>query len=653
MQSAPHAPAEEPASAVPAGSAVSPAPTGPPVSSAPAGPPAAPVFAATDDPGAYAAAVEDFLGAASSGPVPVLTGGRADVLASVERSASLYAAVSRPAPHARGVLLGADALPAGLAELITPLATTWLDEAELTEALFDADHGEHALLVAGTYEHFTLAPLWRTLLAAQRHHGIQATFLTGRDAVSLAWFTAKQYAQVAPDVVALGLFTSTDRPAAPAGVLLRDERGVESEDVKAEVLGTPWRRILFQGHGKDDSINLADFTVCGLNEAAPRSPGLLGPSCAYGPTCYKPMDKLIQLREVRAAEVVLSSCNNAPFADAATYDPKYQLMLNAIDGTAKDVVAAITVHDSDRPENTAWMDAVLAGAPSVTALNESIATAQPFPAYLHFGMAPDTGTAPARPSSAPDPLLLTASARLTAYLAGGLLPGSNRLRPRLVKLAGKVEQQVTRRAVAAQDAAQARRVLLDDLQSLDHTIAQQLGEEPENELADYPAHFGDRSTADPDSVREVLCQCGRPAQLYIKRALVPTALDTECVICPRCGDVSFRLPDSPALSVHAEDDVSQGGTLRVRVAVRGSRSGPVRVGLFVPGYLRANCEVSPRLRKIRATADGEREADFTLTVQPGTPPQAYYLTAFAVQDLALTTARRHFGVVPAETPRPM
>ncbi|MFB8176006.1 hypothetical protein ACFC8N_07990 [Streptomyces sp. NPDC055966] len=197
---------------------------------------------------------------------------------------------------------------------------------------------------------------------------------------------------------------------------------MESTDVKSEILGTRWRRILFQGHGNHDSINLADFTVCGLSELALRRPGALGPACAYGPTCYKPMDKLIQSREVRAAEIVMSSCNNAPFADAALYDPKYQLMLNAIDGTAKDVVAAITVHDSDRAENRAWMDAALADAPSVTVLNASIRTAQPFPAYLHFGMAADEGAAPPLPSLDPEPLLLTAAARLAACLAGGLLP---------------------------------------------------------------------------------------------------------------------------------------------------------------------------------------------------------------------------------------
>ncbi|MFG2713439.1 hypothetical protein ACGFX2_23185 [Streptomyces goshikiensis] len=633
--------------------------------------PASSPFQTADDPATYTAAVEQFLTDPLPATVPVWTGGRPDLVASARRAATVYAGVRRPAPHARGILLSPGTLPAGLAALIAPLAEEWLDEKELAAELFDEpgarrrapDEGEdpgdgstaeagpapaRSLVIAGLYEHFTLDPLWDALLAAARRADTQITFLTGRDAASLAWFTAKQYAHIATDVQQLGLYTSTDRPLAQAGIHLRDERDVESEDIKTEILGTRWRRILFQGHGKDDSINLADFTVCGLNETAPRAPGLLGPACAYGPTCYKPMDKLIQLREVRAAEIVLSSCNNAPFADTASYDPKFQLMLNAIDGTAKDVVAAITIHDSDRVENRVWMDAALSGAPSAPSLNAGISTAQPFPAYLHFGMAADdAGPTPEPPSVDPEPLLLTTSARLTAYLAGGLLPPNNPLRPRLGKLAAKVDGLVTRRSLAVRDQTGTMRSLLDDLQSLDQAIAARIAEDPETELSDYPAHFGDRSRLDASSAAQVLCHCGRPAERYTRRALVPTALDTECVICPRCGDVSLRLPGAPTVLVYADDEVPQGGVLRVRLVVRGARTGPLRLGVYVPRYLRADCAVEPALHRIRVAPDEDREAEFTLRLSAGTSPQAYYLTAYAVQDLAVTMARRHFGVVPS------
>jgi hypothetical protein len=611
-------------------------------------------FSVLDDVSSYAAAVDQFLAAPSPLTVPVWTGGRADLVASVERAAPLYGGVSRPAARTYGVLLKPEALPAGLVALTTPCAGTWLDEAEL-EVVFGrrGDDGVHSLLIAGVYESFTLDLLWPMLRAAANRPNVRLTFLTGRDAASLAWFIAKQYVRPAPDVSELGVFTSTDRGLARSGIHLRDEQGVQTADVRSEMLGTRWRRLFLQGHGKDDSINLAEFTVCGLNETVDRDPALLAPLCAHTsePTCYKPIDKLIQLREVPAVEVVLSSCNNAPFADTAIYDPKYQLMLNAVDGTARDVVAAITVHDSDRAENRAWIDAALAQASSVTALNASIVTTQPFPTYVHLGLYDADGVTPELPSLEADPLLLTTSGRLTAYLAGGLLSRTNPLRARLGKLAVKVESQVSRRSLATQDPTATTRSLLDDLQSLDQAIAVQYAKDPDCDFSNFAGYFGSRSRIDPSSLTQVRCQCGRLAERYARRALVPTALDTEGILCMRCGDVSFRLPDAPMLLVHADEEVPQGGTLPVRVAVHDARPGAIRVGLHVASYGRAFCTVAPSLGRVRAGADGNGEAEFTLTLTPEISPHAYYVTAFAVQDLAVTTARRHFGVVPA-IPKP-
>jgi hypothetical protein len=612
-------------------------------------------FSVLDDAASYAAAVEEFLTAAPSATVPVWTGGRADLAASVARAGSLYREVSRPVARAYGILLKPGALPAGLVPLIRPCASTWLDEAELADTLLDrlcsegaGSEGVCSLLIAGLYEHFTVDLIWPLIRAAARRPEVRLTFLTGRDAASLAWFTAKQYVSPAPDVSELGFFTAVDRGFARSGIHLRDAAGVETADVKSEILGTRWRRLFLQGHGKDDSLNLADFTICGLNEAVGRDLALVAPICASTSTCYKPMDKLIPLRDVRAAEVVLSSCNNSPFVDAAVYDPKYQLMLNAIDGTAKDIVGAITVHGTGRAENRAWTEAALLGGSSVTALNTSIGTSEPFPAYVHFGLGDDAGRTPEPPAVVAEPLLLTAAARLTAYLAGGLLSPNNPLRSRLGKLAAKVESSVSRRDLAVhQDRAQVIRGLMDDLQSLDMAFAAQFVKDPENELSNCFAYFGERSRIEFASVAHVRCQCGRPAERYIRRAVVPTALDTEGVICTRCGDVALLLPGAHSLLIHAEDEALQGSTLQVRVAVRDARPGILRLGLFFASYGRAGCTIAPDLHKVRIGPSGEGEAVFTLSLTADIPPHGYYMTAFAVQDLGVSLARRNFGILSA------
>ncbi|MGK4578864.1 hypothetical protein [Kitasatospora sp. HPMI-4] len=605
--------------------------------------------------GQLPSAVKEFLETDEPVPVPVPVEGRADLVRSVELASGLYTGVRRPNPLDLGVVLGAERLPEGVTELARPLAREWVAEEQLADIAAFHRRYPGRLLLVGCYDRLNLDPVRALLLATYRsdRHGL--TLLSGRDAASLAWNIAKQYARPASGVDALGLFTDTDRPPHLPGVRVFDDRDFERVDIRGEILGTHWRRVAFQGHGKDDSVNLGDFTICGLNRSVAARPGLLGPRCAYGLPCYKPEDKLVPLSRVAAVELVLSACNSGPLADLALYDPKYQLLLNALDGPARTVVSAVSVHDSDRPENVAWMRAALTGADSVDTLNASLAGSHPYPAFMRFGLPdspqrtglPDTAQHTPQPSEhRPDPLVITVGRRLTALLGSDLLPHNHSQRPRLTKLARKVDLWVSRPThLADQSPEEIRSSLTADLQSLDHAIAEQVAANPETELMNYPAHFGDRSRLDPE-VREVTCHCGRPAQEFTRRGLLPHILDTTCAVCMRCGDVTFRLPEAPALLAHSADEVAQGGVLEVRASLTAARPGPVRLGLFVPTYLREDTNVEPAITKVRAVEHRQVDVAFRLRFASATAPQAYYFTVFAVQDLAVSTARRHFGVLP-------
>ncbi|MFE7539339.1 hypothetical protein [Streptomyces platensis] len=591
------------------------------------------------------AAVADFLGSPRTGGIPVVVEGRPDLADSVELASTLYSGTALPTPLDHGVLLDdLGELPSGLMELAQPLARTWLTADSLDRLRQEADG---TLLVLGTYDRLRLDPVRELLNSTYRAQGFRVTFLSGRDSRSLLWNVAKQYARPDDSLTELGLFTDTDRPTPLDTVRVYDDRDFERVDIQAEILGERWRQVVFQGHGKDDSINLGEFTICGLNPVVPRSEELLGPRCAYGFACYKPEDKLVPLNRVAAAEVVLSACNSGPLADLVLYDPRYQILLNALDGPARTVVSAVSVHDSDRPENAAWMRAATAGADSVDVLNASLAGSHPYPAFMRFGLPADSADAVPEPSDhSPDGLLLTVGTRLTALLTGELLPHNHPLRPRLAKLARKVDQWVARPThLAEQSPEELRTSLTADLQSLDHVLAQEIGKNPETAVMNYPAHFGDRSRLDPH-VKEVICHCGRPAQRFVRRGLLPHVLDTVCVVCLRCGDVTFQVPDAPQLLAFAPDEVPVGGVLEIRARLTAARPGPVRLGLFVPAYLREDTVVEPATTKVRGSGEHAQDVSFRVRVADNTPPQAYYFTVFAVQDLAVSTARRHFGVVP-------
>ncbi|WP_372411346.1 hypothetical protein [Streptomyces luteireticuli] len=597
--------------------------------------------------------VKEFAESPDRTPIPVPVEGRDDLTTAIELATRLYSGTRTPEPVPTGVVLGAADLPDGVAALARPLAHEWLDEDDLAGHGTGTGTGTGGLLVIGCYDRLTLDPLRSLLLRSYRGAPHALSFLSGRDAASVAWNIAKQYAVPGAGADAVGLFTDTDRPPRPPGVRVFDDRDFERADIRAEILGTHWRRVVFQGHGKDDSVNLGEFTICGLSPAAAARPGLLGPRCSYGLPCYKPEDKLVPLHRVPAVELVLSACNSGPLADLALYDPKYQLLLNALDGPARTIASAVSVHDSDRPENVAWMRAALAGEDSVDALNSSLAGSHPYPAFMRFGVphtpSPAAVAVAVASDHSPDPLVLTTARRLTALLASGLLPERHPLRPRLTRLARKTDLWAARPTHPADQAPEEIRAsLAADLQSLDHAIAGQVAANPENEIMNYPAHFGDRSRLDPE-VHEVVCHCGRPAQEFTRRGLVPYVLDTTCAVCMRCGDVTFRVPDAPRLLAYADDEVVRGGVLEVRAELTAARPGPVRLGLFVPAYLRADTVVEPATTRVKVSQRRVEEVFFRVRFAPDTAPQAYYFTVFAVQDLAVSTARRHFGVVPHRT----
>ncbi|MEU7141639.1 hypothetical protein ABZ942_19450 [Nocardia sp. NPDC046473] len=599
------------------------------------------LFTAFVDLEQYAVAVDDFLD--NESPIPVWTGERDDLKAGIALAETLYSGSRQPDPVDYGVVLGAQEMDRSLAALAAPLARRWLTAQELLDGL--ETYRDNSVLIVGAYPQLRSA-LIRPLLLASHDSTMNLSFLGGRDLNSLAWNIAKQYAETAHGTTEFGLFTDADRPPKSAEVRVFDTRDLDRADIRAEILTRRWRRVVFQGHGKDESINLGFFTICGRNEHVSAQPGAFQPRCAHGWSCYKPADKLITAYEVPAVEVVLSACNSGPLPDLALFDPKYQLMLNALDGPARTVVSAVSVHDSARPENVAWIHGAPREADSVILLNASLADCHPYPAFMRFGMPGAASSTPAPAVKAPDELVLQTGRRLTSMLAGHLLPHNHVLRPRLATLARKVDDWAARSTdLADQPPAVIRTALASDLASLDYLIAGHVAANPESEIMRYPAYFGNRSSIDPNP-ETFTCHCGNPAQRFVKRGLLPYTLDTICGVCMRCGDVTFQVPESPDLLVYAEDVIEQGETLDVRLQLTAPRKGTVHVGLFVPTYVRMHCVVEPALTKVRVRAESPCDVDFRITVSNSAPPHFFYMVGFAVQDLAITTARRHFGVLP-------
>jgi hypothetical protein len=588
----------------------------------------------------YTAAVA--AGAAGDGPLPVWTGGRTDLLDGIALAEQVYAGRRSPEPADTGVLFGADELPEALRALLTPLARHWVtDPAALP--------GDGSVLLAGVYGRLRGDEV-QPVVEAARSSSRPLFLLTGRDVHSLSWVVAKQYARVTAGA-AVGVVSELDAAApAPGADVWCGAEDVRRVDVAELALGRVWGRVLFHGNGKDDQLNLGLFTLCGASPV-PGLPGAPGPKCAYGLGCTKPMDKLIPARAIRAAELVLANCFSGALAGHAMYDPKYLILLNALDGPAQTVVATLTACDGQRPENLAWL-----AAGTVEAVNERLRDINPYPAFVQAGLRSSAlEPAPAddggKPGPEPEPLPLhTLGARLSGLLDSGLLGPDHPLRPRLRALSDTLLHDVVRTVVRTPEAEEALAAVAKETASLDLALAHRFAKHHDDPVLQFPTYFGERSVAEAPVALDTPCACGRPLVAYRRRGRVPVVTDTVQVVCPRCGDVANSLAESAQLTVKAADQVAAGGTLHVVVEAEARRAGTVNLGIVLPVYLDA--KVGPVLRRVRAEGAGERvHAEFTITPSRDATPQAYYFCPYAVQDLGVSVSRVHFTLRPADRAR--
>ncbi|MFE4973191.1 hypothetical protein ACFRAR_13880 [Kitasatospora sp. NPDC056651] len=596
----------------------------------------------------YAEAVTGWLAdGTGTAAIPVWTGARGDLLDGIALAGPVYAGRRAPEPAATGVVVGAS-LPEEVRRLAAPLARTWV--AKVSDL---PDTG--SVLVLGSYQDLR-ADAVQDVVEQAYAQGRDLFLLTGRDAHTVSWVVAKQYADPAPHGET-GMVSELDgQPAAPGTVWFGAE-DVRHRDIRGIALDRVWRRVLFHGNGKDDQLNLGRFTLCGLSPVGERDPALAGPKCAYGLGCTKPEEKLIPTRRIKAAELVLANCFSGPLTDHAMYDPKYVILLDALDGPAQTVVATLTACDGARPDNLAWLTGSSAGRNAARAINERLRDINPYPSFVQIGLRSGGAVEPAAPATdaAADDVagfpLHTVGARLSGLIDSGLLSGDHPLRPRLRQLSDSMLRYASRLvALSPQDGPAALAAIAEEAKSLDLALAHRIAKHHDEPVLQFPTYFGERSTAEEPVDLDWLCNCGRPLRSYTRRGLLPVIADTVQGLCARCGDVVNSPVDGTELRVSAPEQVEAGTVLHVSVTVAPHRAGTVNTGIVLPMYL--NARVRPALSRKDVGAGQSARCDFEVEIAAEATPQAYYFTPYAVHDLGISTRRVHFTVSPPTPAEP-
>ncbi|MER6949361.1 hypothetical protein ABT294_35645 [Nonomuraea sp. NPDC000554] len=601
------------------------------------------VFRAVSSFADFGREVAEFQAAWSEGrresAVPVWTGERSDLVTALDLASGLYPALRQPPRCAAGAVLGD--LPEAVRSFAHPLARQWTDG--------EPSAGDGSLVILGCYADLRMEVLGPVLIDACRR-GRDVFLLTGRDPHSLTWMIAKQYGEVAA-VGETGLFTDLDTEPVSTSATYYDSRTLGGADLGRIAAERVWKRVMVSGHGTEDSINLGAHTVCGLSPVA--GPARPGPTCAYGRGCYKPEDKLVPAHRVRAAELVLSGCDSGALADLASYSPRYQLLLNAVDGPAQTVVAALSMHQSARVENLIWLDSADRGGSTARLLNASLGTMHPYPTFIQVGlpssaygdMAPP---APVLEDEEPAGLVKDLGSRARGFLMTGMLPAAHPLREGFAKVAEQAETTAVRPVMGlAVERAAFLRSLRDEARSLDEAIAVRIAQRPDDGLAEFSRFFGDRSSVSlPDATTTPCVLCGRTAWQYRRRGFSARVPDTTAHVCLSCGPVGYTMDGGVRLDASAAPTVFAGATLRIEATVEPLRPGPVQVGVIVPWSLRAR--ISPATHAVRLGRRERRSVLFDVCLDPSAPPQEHHFTVFGVQDLAISLLRCPFAVLPPE-----
>lgn len=599
----------------------------------------------------YAAAAELFASERTD-PVPLWIPTRRDLDASIAASAGLYASVVTPSPESiadLGLIVG-DASRLAV-PLVTPFARRWVRLDDLDPVTVPA--GVSSLLVVGLYADLTSAGVRSLTATAFARPDLVVGFLSGRDAESLSWFIAKQWLRPGDDDLAVGWFSTQNPPPEIDGVDGYGPKQLAATGVQDVLQGRRWRRLVLQGHGKDDVINLDDWTICGLSPTLVDQPERQRPRCGYGFGCFKDESKLIRISTVPAAEVLLSSCHSGPVSDVSIYAEKYMLSLSALDGTAQTVSCAMNVHSAGQAQDELWALALERGLPVPTMdLNVSLGNQLAVPAFWHFGLPPrrlERRSGDQVPAVSLTDELRTAGERLRSLTSTELLPDNHAIKPALRRV-NRMFDDYTHRVYQRVPLSGIERDLRCAMDSVDARMARMVSRDPEDPLMNFGVYFSERADVDARTVEQVVCACGEPALRYTRSTdQVPGILPVVYVVCLRCGDVEVAMTGTPRLTCQVPAAVRPGQRIEVAVSIEGGERCGGSVGVFVPPYMRAWADTAPDLRRVKLRPERRSKLTFQVRIAEDVPPHAYWVSAFCVSNLGLSTTIRHFGVAPEDT----
>ncbi|MED3446814.1 hypothetical protein P4483_23225 [Bacillus thuringiensis] len=603
------------------------------------------VFKVFEDESVFSLGLQSFINGNHQIEIPVLIKNRNDLLNSIEQSKEIYHSCKTPNKVELGIRISSPDSIEILSPFERAFAKEWIHISEVTNLDFD----RKSIVVMGLYEDFKHKKLKEFIFKCFQLN-IQVSYLIGRDISSLSWLCAKQFLQKEENLDN-GLFThrkinrkiQQDILGKAKELKIFDKPLLKKMDIQQELLEQNWGRLILHGHGKEDNINFEEYTICGRNESVVHSISIL-PRCGYcNQSCFKNDDKLIPLNKVKASNIIMASCNNGPFSDLALYDDKYNLLLNAIDGIAQNITAAMTIQDADLQELERLVDFSNPDWNPARIINDSLKFSQPFPSMIEIGL-PVTKTSMHIDYIEPSERIVNAIERAQKYYVNDFLEPDHSLKKILPNFINKGNQYLLRGqyGLNIKEKTNIENNWKQKIQALNDIIADLILKDSGDPLLDFDGYNVYRSKVDYNSIKPITCQCGNEGLSFNYKGNSSHIFDLEMEFCYRCGDKSLGMLGGPNLSVNATTNLKVGEEIKGICKITPKEEGEILFGWFVPGYIEEYSVNRPTITRFKNRNKEEISVDFNIAFSNDIPAQGYYLTVFTVQNLAITFSRHFF-----------
>lgn len=515
--------------------------------------------------------------------------------------------------------------------------------------------GNKTLLLMGIYKDFNYKKM-REIFNYCHLNNIKVYCLIGRDVSSLSWLITKQFLSYQSSSHKNGIFTfrKVGRTSHIREILskdslweLYDSKLFDKTDIKQLIYKQNWEHIVFHGHGKEDNLNLGEYTLCGKNNSIY---GLnnLNPSCGYcNQNCFKDEEKLIDPKKIRSKVLTLLSCNNFPFSDLSLYNEKYNLGLNAIDGLFQEIYLSVGVHNTDIYEVEKFISYFNKNLYIPSFFNTIQGEKNNIPFLIQIGLPSVCQELYIEKGSDSKVCLekehIDIINRLYFYGRTSLLEDNHIIKKRTSTLLLKIENAFQFSSIHEHKKLMSE--LLNRANADSNLIMKCLLGSSQDKLYDYYDYNMSRSlTVKKDF--GFTCSCGEKSLYTEYHGVINNTLDIDSNFCYRCGDQYFSMKNMPMISVHVPTKIKQGEKLKIKCDIDSTQDGNIYIANILPNYIeqfRAHEGVIKKFKNIKNKGkfvyEDEITLDFTI------PCQAYYITIIMVQNLGISICRANFNII--------